>query len=161
MNSKRHPTRNEVGTLGENAVAQWLTQQGARVLQQRWRCRWGEIDAIACFPATNRQPPTLAFVEVKTRRPHNWDNDGRAALSATKGDRLWKTAQMFLSQHPQYADWVCRFDLALVRYRPRPNLAAPTSPRDRKLPESIQLGQPFTMETIEMTLHAYLPDVLQ
>jgi putative endonuclease len=162
MNAKSHPTKNDVGTLGEALVVQWLSQQGASVLQQRWRCRWGEIDAIAHFPKTPENSEALAFVEVKTRRRHNWDSDGRQALSPQKCDRLWKTARHFLARFPQYAELPCRFDLALVRYHLPIAGVSPHSPPQRKkeLTESIRLGQPFLLNNIQLTLHAYLLNVL-
>lgn len=68
MNARSHPTKNDVGTIGEALVVQWLSQQGALVLQQRWRCRWGEIDAIAYFPKTPEIPETLAFVGLAEKK---------------------------------------------------------------------------------------------
>ena len=40
-------TANYIGNLGENLVSQWLEAQGWEILHRRWRCRYGEIDAIA------------------------------------------------------------------------------------------------------------------
>jgi putative endonuclease len=126
----------DVGTLGENLVAEWLQQQGWQILHRQWHCRWGEIDIIALgrdedseinrgnensqFPIPNSQFPipnsqTLAFVEVKTRRRGNWDADGMLAVSAAKQAKLWQTAEIFLSNHPDLVNHACRFDVALVR----------------------------------------------
>ena len=102
----------KIGALGEELVCRWLELQNYSLLQQNWRCRWGEIDIIA----QNRDSKTLAFVEVKTRSRNNWDEGGLLAVNATKQEKIIKTASMFLTKHPQLAELPCRFDVALVSY---------------------------------------------
>ncbi|MCW6036443.1 YraN family protein [Spirulina subsalsa FACHB-351] len=109
---KPSPASHEVGQLGEQLVALWLKQQGWQILQQRWRCREGEIDLIAQSEAEG-----MAFVEVKTRRRGNWDEDGRLAVDERKQRRFSQAAEVFLSRFPQWADLPCRFDCAFVRSR--------------------------------------------
>ena len=53
--------RQRLGKEGENRCVQFLSQEGYRILERNWRCRFGEIDFVA------RQGQTLAFIEVKTR----------------------------------------------------------------------------------------------
>lgn len=113
-----------IGELGEQLVAFWLQTQNWVILHHRWRCRWGEIDLIAQqqepgFSGTeeNSYPNlVLAFIEVKTRSPRNWDCDGRLAITPQKQGKLWKSAQYFLAEHPELANLPCRFDVALVSY---------------------------------------------
>ncbi|MGD1906229.1 MAG: YraN family protein [Leptolyngbyaceae cyanobacterium] len=109
----------QLGQLGEALAADWLQQQGWRILARQWHCRWGELDLVVLQPDR-----CLAFVEVKTRRQGNWDDTGRLAVNAQKQHKLWRTAEVFLAQHPQYSDLPCRFDVALVargqRFRQRP-----------------------------------------
>ncbi|MGB0561899.1 MAG: YraN family protein [Spirulinaceae cyanobacterium] len=99
-----------VGQAGEQVVSLWLQAKGWQICQRRWRCRGGEIDLIAT------EGEELRFIEVKTRRDRNWDADGLLALTPTKQQRLWRAAETFLGRSPQYQDWPCRFDLALVAY---------------------------------------------
>ncbi|MDX2243937.1 MAG: YraN family protein [Leptolyngbyaceae cyanobacterium bins.302] len=112
--SNSSPTA-DAGALGEELVAKWLQQQGWTILQQRWHCRWGELDLVAGHrQAKATQFTTIAFVEVKTRRVRNWDEDGKLAITPQKQAKLWKAAQLFLLHHPHLAELPCRFDVALV-----------------------------------------------
>jgi putative endonuclease len=138
-----------VGQCGEALVAQWLVQQGWTVVARGWRSRWGELDIVALHDSLDLG--CLAFVEVKTRRAHNWDEDGLYAISNAKQHRLWKTAKLFLAQHPHWAELPCRFDVALVRAQ----LSACNQPLDPTLP--ITIGQPVVYDRHELTLQTYLP----
>lgn len=111
-----NPDSDDVGALGEALVAQWLSDRGWLVLQQRWHCRWGELDLVVGQPSQQQptQPMTLSFVEVKTRSRGNWDSNGALAITAGKQRKLWKTAQLFLATHPEWAELPCQFDVALV-----------------------------------------------
>jgi putative endonuclease len=101
----------KLGDRGEILVAQLLQTNGWQIVAQQWRCRWGELDLIAC----DRQ--WLIFIEVKTRRDGNWDENGTLAINQQKQDKLIKSASLFLSKNPQFKDLNCRFDVALVKYR--------------------------------------------
>jgi putative endonuclease len=98
-----------VGDRGEILVAKILQTNGWEIVATQWRCRWGELDVIAC----DRQ--WLLFVEVKTRSSHSWDSDGILAITPAKQTKIIKTASIFLSQNPHLDSLACRFDVALVR----------------------------------------------
>jgi putative endonuclease len=112
-----------LGTLGENLVAQWLQTQGWQILEQRWHCRWGELDLIAqpgkIQVSHASSHAALVFVEVKTRSGSSWDANGLLAITPPKQAKLWKAAQLFLAKHPHLADLPCRFDVALVYHQRR------------------------------------------
>lgn len=99
--------RQQLGRTGEEAALQYLDQQGYRILERNFRCRFGEIDLIA------RDGQTLVFIEVKTRRSRMF---GAPALAVTKEKqrRLIKTSQFYLSQKGA-AQPVCRFDVVTVQ----------------------------------------------
>jgi putative endonuclease len=171
--------------LGEALIAEWLKAQGWTVLHQRWHCRWGEIDLIAQQPTAHesgapsqRRAPsaTLVFVEVKTRSGNNWDADGLLAITAQKQAKLWQTAELFLSSHPELAELPCRFDVALVAYqaplkaRSQPEsisseniiedkiqaarFAMSTAIHNRR--EAIAQGQPIAIEGYKLSLKDYI-----
>ncbi|ATS18646.1 YraN family protein [Synechococcus sp. PCC 6717] len=104
-----------IGNGGEEAVVRWLRAQQWQIVARNWGCRRGELDIVAYSPGG-----VLAFVEVKTRRPQNWDADGLEAIAHRKQQKLIGTAQEFLQAHPQWHDSPCRFDVALVLYQPSP-----------------------------------------
>ena len=113
----------DIGELGEDLVAQWLQSTGWKILHRRFSSRWGEIDIIAQLDAKqpcgeqNRlinQFPQVAFVEVKTRSPGNWDAGGKSAITRQKQAKIERTARIFLAEYPEKADYLCRFDVAIV-----------------------------------------------
>ncbi|MBD6615186.1 YraN family protein [Komarekiella sp. 'clone 1'] len=121
----------DIGQLGEDLVDQWLQSTGWMILHRRFSCRWGEIDIIAQYQGKAggakrqegdkgenssliTQDSILIFVEVKTRSSGNWDAGGRSAITPQKQAKLWRTAEIFLAQYPEKADYPCRFDVAIV-----------------------------------------------
>ncbi|WP_009633132.1 YraN family protein [Synechocystis sp. PCC 7509] len=98
----------DIGVLGEDFIAQWLQSNGWKILHRRWRCPWGEIDLIA------NTCDSLAFVEVKTRSAGSWDAGGLLAITPQKQAKLWKAANYFLATYPEFGDYGCSFDVALV-----------------------------------------------
>ncbi|MGB3509082.1 MAG: YraN family protein [Microcoleaceae cyanobacterium] len=139
--------RADRGLLGEELVAQWLRQQGLRIIEQRWRCRWGELDIIAMKTSAltdvhSTSCPILIFVEVKTRGHGNWDGDGLLAVTEAKQAKLWQTAEMFLAERPDLADYSCRFDVALVRCN--------STSRDFSHPKVLSLQKQLSNLTIEL-----------
>lgn len=160
--------KNDIGSLGEELVACWLETQGWSILYRRWRCRWGEIDLIARQSQIQssqvgdyKAQTTLAFVEVKTRSSGNWDTNGLLAITPQKQAKLWKTAQLFLGQHPALADLPCRFDVASVCCKQLPFSSRPlptSSPEALELhfPVCLNLRQPVRLAGYQLTLQTYI-----
>ncbi len=112
-NKSKKKEQLELGLMGEKFVNAYLTERNWQVLQERWHCRWGELDLVAYHPTQNR----LIFVEVKTRHHNSLDQQGLLAITPGKQRKLVKAAAQFLGAYPQYMDSYCQFDVALVTYR--------------------------------------------
>lgn len=98
--------RRAVGKVGEEAAVQYLLQQGYRILERNYRCRFGEIDLIA------RDGRTLAFIEVKTRRSQRF-GPAASAVTFEKQRHLIKASQIYMAQTGKVYD-LCRFDVVTI-----------------------------------------------
>ena len=138
-----------LGSLGEDFVARWAEAQGWVILERQWRCRWGELDIVMAQRSPNsEQWALIAFVEVKTRSSGNWDENGALAITPQKQAKLWRTAELFLSDYPALADLPCRFDVVLVtgqRLRGEIDLAQVDG-------EAVAIASGY-----KLTLHEYIP----
>jgi len=85
-------------------AAWWLRLQGWRILAQRLKTPWGEVDLVA------RRGQTLAFIEVKTR------TKGTDLATAIDGWRLRRVAAAAEQLLPRYAKGAenMRIDVILV-----------------------------------------------
>ncbi|MBR8829445.1 MAG: YraN family protein [Gomphosphaeria aponina SAG 52.96 = DSM 107014] len=136
-----------IGKLGEQVVAKWLEKQGWSILHHRWRCRWGEIDLIA----QEKCLKTIGFVEVKTRKQRNWDANGLLAITPQKQAKLWQTAEIFLSEYPDLANFPCRFDVALVSYK-----VGKQASEELVNWCNIKIGEPISWEGYQFALINYI-----
>jgi putative endonuclease len=138
------------GQLGETLVVRWLQQQGWKIVGQGWHCRWGELDVVAL----RSNPHCLAFIEVKTRKSGNWDENGLLAITPTKQRKLIYSSQLFLSRFPHWAEVPCRFDVALVGAKQIGNTQALMA--DQGGWPQIQLGKAIVHQGYQLTLSTYL-----
>lgn len=107
-------TRIQLGAMGEALAVDHLTGMGLRILHRNWRCRYGELDVIACDEATR----TLVFVEVKTR---TGDGFGGLPYAVTeqKVRRLRRLVGLWLAGQDER--WTAvRIDVIGVRIGPDP-----------------------------------------
>ena len=105
------PERWRVGRVAEEAVVEWLTMRGVRVLGTNVRVGYLEVDILA------QDGRTLALVEVRTRGPGSWtsafgsvDHWKRVRLRRA-GERLWQRRYKYRGD----LDHV-RFDVARVSW---------------------------------------------
>lgn len=147
----------EIGMLGESLVGRWLELQNYRLLEQNWRCRWGEIDIIA-QDQINRE---IAFVEVKTRSQNNWDENGLLSVNFTKQEKIIKTAYFFLARYPQLAELPCRFDVALVSYQKYLPQSHESKITNVEEVSQLTLGQSVILQQSQLTIKNYLKSAFE
>ena len=105
LSSRAQPEHLKQGNIAEQIAATFLQQKGLTLLENNFRCKYGEIDLIM------REGKTLVFVEVRLRSNANF---GGAAMSINhaKQQRLSRTAALYLQTH---GDSACRFDAILMQ----------------------------------------------
>lgn len=94
------------GAQAEQLAAQYLQQQGLKLLQRNYRCRFGEIDLIC------QHAGSLVFVEVRLRS-HASFGGAAASIDARKQAKLVRTARHYLATLPHIPP--CRFDAILMQ----------------------------------------------
>lgn len=92
------------GDDAETLAANYLEAQGLSLLQRNYHCRFGEIDLVM------KQDNTIVFVEVRMRS-HMAFGGAAASITASKQQKLIRTAEHFLQQH---GNATCRFDAILM-----------------------------------------------
>ena len=96
------------GRIYEDIAVRYLEKQGYRILQQNYRCRYGEIDIIA------RNEGYLVFVEVKYRK--SVDNTGAfEAVDIRKQKRICGVAKWYLMEKHIGENAKCRFDVVGIQ----------------------------------------------
>src|SRR5438477_6217243 len=99
------------GLSAESRAAAFLMAKGYRILEKRFRTRYGEIDIVA------RRRNLVAFIEVKARASLE---EAAYAVTARQQVRIVAAAQAWLMAHPEHADFDLRFDAVLIAPRRLP-----------------------------------------
>ena len=97
---------NKPGALAEQLAAQYLQQQGLKLLQANYSCRFGEIDLIL------QDGDTHVFAEVRLRSSSAFGG-ASASIDARKQAKIVRTAQHYLSSLKRIPP--CRFDAILMQ----------------------------------------------
>lgn len=90
------PTKQQLGTRGEDLAAELLTGKGLTIVERNWRCRWGEIDLIAT--GTAGADPLIVFCEVKCRTGLGYGAP-LESITFAKLTRLRRLAAAWLAEH--------------------------------------------------------------
>lgn len=86
--------KDQLGLDGEAAASVHLERAGMRIVDRRWRCRYGELDIVAL------DGDTFVFVEVKTRRGFEFGHPFEA-ITPAKVRRLRTLASLWLEASGQ------------------------------------------------------------
>lgn len=97
-----------LGKNGENLAAEFLKQNGYRILARNFRTKLGELDIVAL------DKDTVCFVEVKARSSAAFGRP-QEAVHPAKQRQIIKAALVFL-QEKKLTDKFCRFDVAAVDF---------------------------------------------
>lgn len=97
---------NKPGALAEQLAAQYLQQQGLKLLHTNYRCRYGEIDLVM------QDGDSHVFIEVRQRGSANFGG-AAASIDGRKQAKLIKTAQHYLSTLKRVPP--CRFDAIVMK----------------------------------------------
>lgn len=100
------------GVSAEDVAAETLRRKGFSVLDRRYRTPAGEVDLVVAGR------DGLAFVEVKRRASRG---DACEAITARQQGRIAEAAEIWLQEHPEYADRDITFDAVLICPREAPH----------------------------------------
>ncbi|MCR5253976.1 MAG: YraN family protein [Treponema sp.] len=100
-------TSKVTGNDGEKRAADFLIQNGYKIIDRNWRTKSGEIDIIVM------KDEVLVFVEVKTLPNATFDMLS-SVLGMQKQKRIVKTAKHFMLKHRQYSNSYIRFDVIVL-----------------------------------------------
>jgi len=91
-------TSTSTGRQAEQAAADFLKEQGFKIIDQNWRTRWCEIDIVA---AKDR---IVYFVEVKFRASEQWGG-GLEYITPKKLDQMRFAAEFWVSSNNWRGDY--------------------------------------------------------
>jgi putative endonuclease len=93
------------GMDAEAIAAQTLQSKGYRVLDRRYRTAAGELDLVIADSCS------LAFVEVKRRASRAAAGE---SITTRQQMRMTEAAEIWLQEHPEYAQRDITFDAVLI-----------------------------------------------
>ena len=79
----------ELGRIGENIIADYITKLGYKVVERNFACNQGEIDIIA------KDKEELVFIEVKTRTDSSY-GEATEAVTNTKKRHLINSIKYYI-----------------------------------------------------------------
>jgi putative endonuclease len=101
-------TGKDIGSQGEDLAVSYLMRRKYKILCRNYRCRFGEIDIIAC------RKKIIAFIEVKTRRSATFGSP-QEAIHRAKQRTIVRVAMRYMQEH-RIQDAHARFDVIAVRH---------------------------------------------
>jgi putative endonuclease len=93
------------GIIGELIASVFLLLKGYRILETRYKTKWGEIDIIA------KKRNVIVFVEVKSRKS---DEKCYNAIVAKQLQRIQNASLMFMNKNRKFSENQTRYDVILI-----------------------------------------------
>ena len=103
--AQRRDVRHVRGAISELVACGLLMLKGYRIIDRRYRSRYGEIDIIAV------RGRRLAFVEVKYRR---FSEEAATCITGTQAARIANSAEQWVWRNPSYREYEIGLDAILV-----------------------------------------------
>lgn len=100
-------TTREQGEYTENLACQYLEENGYKLIERNFSCRFGEIDLIM------QHNNNIIFVEVRYRHNNNYGS-GAESITTSKQSKIIKTASVYLQQHDKLNNYPARFDVISI-----------------------------------------------
>jgi len=97
----------EIGSSAETLAANYLADQGLKIIERNFSAKTGEIDLIAL------DEKTLVFIEVKFRKSARFGQPYET-VTHSKQQKIIRTAQTFLQKNKKHTKKACRFDIISI-----------------------------------------------
>ena len=98
---------NNAGKIAEDIAAQYLSNEGLKLISRNFHCRFGEIDLIGL------DKEILTFIEVRYRKSEQY-----LAVVETidehKCRKIIISSEYYLSKHKSYRSHQCRYDVIAI-----------------------------------------------
>jgi putative endonuclease len=99
------------GIKGEEIAEKYLISLGYSIVKKRYKTRYGEIDIVA---AKDKSKKLLLFVEIKHFAKKTLTLRNNEVISPIQIRRNCNAALYFITNHNEYKDYQCRFDLIII-----------------------------------------------
>jgi putative endonuclease len=103
----------KTGKKGEEIAVSFLKKKGYKIVEQNYRCVFGEIDIVA------RHEGDIVFIEVKSRKSENF-GDPEEAVGFNKQRKISQIALNYLNEK-RLDHHDARFDVVAVKLLPDGN----------------------------------------
>jgi len=103
----------KTGKRGEEIALSFLKKKGYKIVEQNYRCVFGEIDIVA------RHRGDIVFIEVKSRKSEAFGNP-EEAVGFKKQRKISQIALNYLNEKRLH-DHDARFDVVAVKLLPDEN----------------------------------------
>ena len=106
-----HDRNRKIAESGEDKSALYFQSLNYQIVSRNFYSAFGEIDIVCLYQ------DTLIFCEVKTRTSTQLNHEkAMLSVSLSKQEKIKKTAQSFLTSHPEYDSFFTRFDVISILY---------------------------------------------